>query len=99
MRYEFSYKSEVGMQECNGNGGSTYTSSYTYYDLYVNGEKTQSFDSVGQLYEHVNKTYFPKSYSRAKARIAKLRAVAKAKEDLAYKADEELRSSILGKNK
>lgn len=91
---KFQFKIRSGWQECNGNGGSTYSIGCTFYTLFVDGIVTQQFDREWEMYEYINKTYFLKDWKKDLARIKKLESEAQLKIALSTKIDHEMKSRI-----
>lgn len=95
MKNKFTFKTRDGWQSHNGNGGSTYSSSCTFYILFVNGKQEKEFDCEWVMYEYINKTYFPKKYKTYLSKIKKLEKDAEIKKELALKLDQEMKSIVL----
>ena len=93
---QFRFKERHGWESHNGNGGSTYLSSCTFYVLYVDGKEEKEFDRKREMYEYINKKYFPKKWAKDQARIEKLRKDAKEKENLAREIEQSMTCLVYG---
>lgn len=90
----FTYREKRVMEEHNGNGGSTYSSSTTYYVLFINGVEVKTFTREFLMYEYINKTYFKKEWNRDLKKIERLTKESEKKKVEAQKIGELMNGTI-----
>lgn len=93
-KHKFGYKTETRWVEREGQGGCSYSSTYTAYIVFVDGQEEQTFDREWAMYEYLNKTYFPKKWQKDLEKIKKLKKEIEAKLKQADKIDSDMKSMI-----
>jgi hypothetical protein len=94
MKHNFSLKIREGWQSRNGNGGSSYSISCIFYRLFVDEIEVKEFDRKWEVYEYINKEYFPKEWNKDKKKIKRLEKEIEDKQKLMLKIDKDMKSEI-----